>query len=713
MKKFVFAFFIMVFVNVAFGQRIKYRDLFPMIQQADEEQSLQLIKEYLQVDAEHPNANFMLARIYEKRYKKFDLLTQNDLAIANAQQARLSLNKCKNLIDEREVKRNDEYYISENGTQMSFEQINTYLQSSIELIDKFLTAIPNIYENFTKSVSFYNKAVNKYAAIISSYNSLDDLYMLYDEKLEMDLNELKVYYDSTIYNLDAYLERIKSYPIGYGQRYSLKPITTYRLEGLVATIPFLKNEFIIWNYSDWADQINRVMKQDIITLKTRLIQHDKELTKLLEGKIEEQKQDKNLIDRELVFNLEKYDFQSLPVALLQYKNHLYKVKTREREKVYYDTAKNLEPESQYLFYSDMINYVREADTLITTARLRNTRENQIKHSQYIKEIYKGEKGLDNYIQSNKNAIEGRFDDYVSALRKIILLNKPEIGSREEIFIIHRKMKFPDFVTGIPKDVTTPGYFSTGREENADGSVYLSGFYKKDETSLAIAYIIKHHEGKVLWYKELGSGKEVAEASIPVKITITRQGLAVLLWHPSVSDVKSSLLYLDEAGEPLFEKQFPEVNLFPRDLKYNEAKNHFLLVFRGKNSGNTLDNGTSLVMNLQGNGEEEWQQQYTYTGDYVDIIQMLKGYILVSNATQYHGMDGSTQLGDTPFALMLRLNEQGKIIAANHYSYKNPFTIDYVLRVSDNNLNLLGTDGSDKAIHILADSFVRVIATNLD
>ena len=59
----------------ASAQRLKYKELFPLLQGMSSEHAKYSLKEYLVEDLDHPNANFRLALLYEKNYRDTDPLT--------------------------------------------------------------------------------------------------------------------------------------------------------------------------------------------------------------------------------------------------------------------------------------------------------------------------------------------------------------------------------------------------------------------------------------------------------------------------------------------------------------------------------------------------------------------------------------------------------------------------------------------------------------
>jgi len=68
----------------------RFKDIYPTLNQADDEQALPMLNAYLKTDLDHPSANLMITMIYDRRYKTANVLTEYEKAIANAQRAKLT-----------------------------------------------------------------------------------------------------------------------------------------------------------------------------------------------------------------------------------------------------------------------------------------------------------------------------------------------------------------------------------------------------------------------------------------------------------------------------------------------------------------------------------------------------------------------------------------------------------------------------------------------
>ena len=386
MQKYFISFIFIAFSTLAIAQNIRYKDLAPTFEGMGAEELKNSLKEYLAQDLDHPNANFRLALLYESNYKTADVLTRYQYVLANAQQAKLRYTKSKQLVDEREVNRNDEYYFpifktydAKGKPNVEFALVSKKITNGIDSATLMINKIPPIYQSFTRSVNFYDNAVKLFSTVNNEYLSLDDVYLYFDADLEKKLGTLKQNYDSARFYFDRYLELTKAFPIPYHkQKYHIKPIVTYRLDVLITRMNFLTNDVEFWDYGAWVDFIHKSVSGEITSLRTRLNQNearlDDNLTKIAASNGEGVAA--IALDKQLVFNLNNYDKQSLVLSILDYK--ILKQDWLLKTKTFIPDTINLDRNAT--IYSLLIYSNLSADTLINTVRDRATKEKIKKHS---------------------------------------------------------------------------------------------------------------------------------------------------------------------------------------------------------------------------------------------------------------------------------------------------------------------------------------------
>lgn len=730
--RFYFLLIILLCSGVLKAQKVKYKDIFPTIQAAEEEQKLMLIKEFLLSEPSHPNAIYLLSKIYIERYKNADLLKEYERAIANADQARGRITQSKLFIDEKEVKRNNEYYLDGDGfVELSFEAITSKLNEQEEKVLLFLEKTPPIYKNFTQSVAYYDKCIKLYAELNGTFNSQDDFLLFYDDEVDAKLGKLKNFYDSTIIHLDKYLDLIKEYPIGRTQQYELLPISVYRMQGLVTRINFLENDIEVWNYGKWVDDMRNIVGSELKSIRADLIRVDKKLDQALKS-VNSESDIKSIVDSKIIHELEKYDFQSLPSAVLnfkQFKIDLYKINLRS---IYYDTSKTADTESKYIYFSEMMKMSREADSLLAKVKMRNIELKRRRFQDYIDNTFSGANGVSDYVEKEHKQLKIQYYTYVDKLKSTILNNVMISKLDSGKTVKYKRYELPLYTVSI-KDIVDAGvYYTTLKKMNPDSSFYMAGMKRQTKApNNLISFVYKVKDNKVLWLKEfdisIDSVKSDANNFLGA-MELTKEGCAILInsRHLASQMAMNTIIYLDENGEQMFVHILEDVESFPRLLKYNEIDNKFIMAFRGESPNEDLfreKNSRIIALNVL--GERLWDNQFSYAGNIVDLIPLNDGFIFVSNFTLLNldgisydmGRDGSTN------AVVFKLDRQGKVLRHNVIENKQSFYFNTVIKASENNINLLGYSDNltinyqsklsdqNNLVHLILDSNTDVLASS--
>ncbi len=713
----------------SFGQRLRYKDLFPMIYTSQEETALMMLKEYLISEPEHANANYMLAGIYATRYLSSDVLTQHETALANAEQVQLRILKCRTLIDQREIRRNDEYYLDENGNPMNYQTVDSILTVNYESANEFTDKAPAVYENFTSSVFYYDKTIKIYAEICGAYNSLDNLLMLYDDELEAKLSNLENYYDSTLYFFNEYKRLTEEYPIGYDQQLVIKEIERFRLQGLVGRVDFLQPEIPIWNYGKWSEEIRGQVRDVVGILREKLNANHREIEQAYRAEVSEGEEFKSRLDNQMVYDLEKLDFQSLPVAILNYRDFINELRYKESNKRYYDTAESLDAASKYIYYSEIINQIREADTLLNIVESRNVDAKRSKHMEFMSEFYGGASGLQQYISLQKSRNTEKFQEYVLGMRNAIVENNRESTSIDSgQYVTFKRKKYPKWVTGSTSQPEAGTIYTTHQKVNPDGSVYIGGIYlKESDVTNTVSYIGKIANDKVQWLREFDISVDSVKSdanNVLGALELTKEGVLVVINSKHLtSDLSlNTFYYLDDNGKDTFVRQLEEIVQFPRVIKYFEAQNRFILAFSGDDIDQPLDQDTQMqIAAFNGVGDQLWVKSQSFAGRFVDITGLSDGYLLTANYTHYEDSSLESKTG----LLTIRLDSRGNVISDLPLESSEGFYITHVIKASDSNINFLGFkgnlsdyDGSGlrydrNLVHIILDGRNQLVSSSLN
>ena len=670
----------------------KYKDIVPMIEGTSDDYTMEVLKTFLATNLDHPAANLRIASLYLKQAAKTDPLIEFDKMQALADQSRQKLIKANLMINQKEIKKHSDYYSwvakHNQATEASIDMVMQHIANETVAADKILKSVPLIYHNFTNSVDYYDKAVKNFTQILSNYTSLKNLYLLYDDKLDEQFSSLKSSYDSSLYYFEAYKSMTDTFALkGYSQNLRIKPIFVFRYDGLVSQINFLKNEVDIWNYGAWVDTVRQVIGGDISELRTLLKTNEerqrKALEKLTNSRISKEAKVVE-VDKSLVFNLLRFDYNNPIVPLLKYKESKQKLLIEDNNSTYFDTA-NIEIERKLIFYNKMVYQIKESDSLIAQFKNRFDAVRMGKYKLFLDEYYNGIDGSSQYMASEKNAIRKELKIYGSLLKEGVESIKPldSIGTT----IRYEKMAFPLRVENIDDALLETGVpFTTQIIEAPDGGYYIAGRYKPDKKIRNTkVYLIKLGvQKKLKWFKAYDVKIDSTEFDSNNKLeglTLTNEGIALLIRskHLTNESYASTLFQVLLDGNLKSAKKL-ESTLYPRSLLYNEDQNSFIICYNGDvadiKPATKYDLELTAINSL---GEVSWSYADSNIGSFTGLISTGKGYIIARNST----------VENTPNVLLNKIDFTGSKQKEVFLQVGSTSSIGRMYKLNDASIHLIG------------------------
>ena len=699
----------------------KYKAVFPQIIIAEEDNALELLNNYLINNLDHANANLRVAIIYASRYKAVDALREREKAMALAELTKAKFFKSSLVVTEKEIRKNGDYYLGmvNEGSVPSFFELSRLISQESEAVEEFLIKLPPIYEKFTLSVEKYDAAVKVYAEVVGSYASLKELYLLHDEALELKLDKLKVSYDSTKIYFDNYLALRNQYQINAVQQsYSEHFIQVYRLDGLVTQINFLQPKISLWNYAAWVDSVNVVMHDKINVLREDLIANEKKLrAAVTEVKTSSNPETFKVVnaDKSLLFNLLKYDYKNAIVPLLVYYEFQQQFIIDQHRNEYYDTA-TIEMDRKLAYYSDMMYASKHGDSIITEFENRFDPIQLERHRDFIKMTFGGNEEMKSFMTEEKRKIGLVFSQQISNIKDGILSeNKTDsLGG----IVKYRRTSIPLYtvterLTDLPQGAIKTQFVMT----SADDNVYIAGRQitdtKKRNHQIVIAKFTP--ELKPIWFKNIDL--EIDSAGVDANhwlgdVVLTSEGIAVVIRSIALdsSKVINTLLHITETGKIKFAQRL-ETELFPRELSFVEASNIFVLTFFAETlEFNTKVKSDLKVIAVNGLGEELWEYDNTFSGDYQQLINTQNRFIIGGNYTVIKNKAGRTFTATSGTnAYVISLSLKGELKDIQCFVSDTSYKIVALYKVNDKNINLMGSKNEQIIINSKLEKIYSSIA----
>lgn len=321
-------FLIISLCSPAFSQKIKYKELFVLLNNKQYEDAEPFLKKFLKEETDNPNAYLFMGLIYQDKADKQDVLKATEKLISFIDSAVFFFGKANGMMTEKEVSKHKEYYqmfnrrdirTGEFGVNLS--DVKLLLETRMKIKDR-IPLIRLIKSNFISAESYYTKSQKVFLGLQGAYPGMRELYLRADDSLILQLNRLSHLYDSAHITFNDYKGASLAYgKTGYNQDLNPTEIKDFKKEG-ATTADFYKDDLVIWDYKRWALSSVEVIEKEIKPLNDQLVAHDKAINTLHQRL----KKDSVSVSTELAMlrtkafeSLVKVDAQALPLKVFEMK----------------------------------------------------------------------------------------------------------------------------------------------------------------------------------------------------------------------------------------------------------------------------------------------------------------------------------------------------------------------------------------------------------
>ena len=272
--------------TVTFGQKVKYKDLFVLLNAKNFTESEHYLKKYLKDNVDNPNAYLFMGLIYEDKASKLDILKKTELYVNQVDSAVYFFTLASKGMTEKEVSKHDEYYQMYNRRDLRTGEFGVKhsdvlldLEMKIKLKERARLALV-LKSQFVAAEKAYDRALSLFKELQSAYADQKQLYLRADEKLVAQLNHLARVADSCNVSFNDYKATSTSLgKTGYNQDLDPLEINDFKKDGITPA-DFYLDDLKVWDYKRWALSSAEVIEKEINPIKEQLITLDIEINKL-------------------------------------------------------------------------------------------------------------------------------------------------------------------------------------------------------------------------------------------------------------------------------------------------------------------------------------------------------------------------------------------------------------------------------------------------
>ena len=318
------------FALTAFGQKVKYKDLFLLLNNKQYSDAEPFLRKFLKDNPDHPNALLYMGIIFQEKAIKDDVLKQTEMLQHHIDSAVIFYEKAYKEIDEKEVKRNDEYYESYKRRDLrtgdfaiKLSDVQFDLEKKIQGLKERKTRAGLLKGYLTAAEALYGKANGQFKDLQNNYTGTKELLLRSDEGMVKSLNRLVEVFDSCLIAFKNYKSTSQLLgKTGYNQIINLQSIKDFKSDGS-SPCDFTQDDLKLWDYKSWAQSSIQTIEKEINPMRESLIAYDIEINKVREklrkDSVDMRQELTQLTEKSPAANLKKIDPEPLPAMFFEMK----------------------------------------------------------------------------------------------------------------------------------------------------------------------------------------------------------------------------------------------------------------------------------------------------------------------------------------------------------------------------------------------------------
>ncbi|MEP0986934.1 hypothetical protein [Ekhidna sp.] len=317
-------FLISVFSSEA--QKIKYKDLFPVLAAKNYEEGVPKLLQYLAdpKNAEEANPNLQMGLWLEDRFMNYDVVGDSSKVYEVGDSAVFFLEKAKSLIDEKELKKKDEYYqaffrrdlrTGEFGIKVS--DVHLDIEKKVEKIESRIADVKEMHRRVIKVESNQKSAIEAYKSLTTRFSMYNNMLIGADADVQSKLEKIEESGRLGLENTKSVQElAVKLGSDKYSDEPILKAINQFGADGMSAS-NIRSGTIEIWDFENWARTAYSEIRGGIALFKTMIKNYADEIRDKKSKVKSSQNVEIGYFPTDLLEQFDKYDTESTAEKLLK------------------------------------------------------------------------------------------------------------------------------------------------------------------------------------------------------------------------------------------------------------------------------------------------------------------------------------------------------------------------------------------------------------
>jgi hypothetical protein len=392
----------MVAATAAPAQKVKYKDLFPLLAAKDYEKSEKYLRLFITQNPEHANANLNMAYFHNYKMAESDMLKDTDTYLTYGDSALTYYTKAYAYIDEKEVKKNDDFYqdfyrrdlrTGKYGVKLGDVQLDT--ETRMEELKLLLENVGTIANHFNSFIHGYDTASHLYSSFTLKYESFP-LFLFNSTQTDVQkMNEIGAFYAQAVIDFESYKKAISVLETTPSYDQTLEIMDIEEIAQPVSP-DYYATKVVLYNFGAWSENYGALISETMIPLSERMIGYNADLDELMK----EAKNGKNTMEALNNFKqgaafevLKEYDMSPMPLSLFDFKEKGIEYYSKESEKAIAKAYDSLNYAYRKMLYDDAIERLEVVGEAYGTLQDQDFDEAEKLYGKFITAAYENKDGL--------------------------------------------------------------------------------------------------------------------------------------------------------------------------------------------------------------------------------------------------------------------------------------------------------------------------------
>lgn len=311
------------------SQRIKYKNVFPLLQSKDYKSAEPLLLKFLEDNDDEANAYFYLGEIIGSKLDTVEIFPSTKKYDSMVNLAVESYKKAIELVDDREVRKNDEYYIAYNRRDLrtgkfgiKTSDVHLDYENKIAAVSSRKELIHELHQLKTEIISLYEEFKNDVKDFYSSYPDESSFMLRANADDREALSKILKSFNNFTSQYSTFADKVNAlnHPL-YQAELKFSAINKWN-DLKPKEINFSDFKINIQDYDTYLSQLDSKIETEVRPIKELLLKTDNDFNNAL--KLNESVEDSAaikdmIIPDELKTGLAQLDNKNLVYDLLRYK----------------------------------------------------------------------------------------------------------------------------------------------------------------------------------------------------------------------------------------------------------------------------------------------------------------------------------------------------------------------------------------------------------